>query len=566
MQIFLILFTLLNFISCEKEATVDPEASQEKIVYDEVSVPPTINDIDESNYTVYYVDNSSGNDKNSGLSENTPIRTLNKAAIIAQNSNTKILLKSGQVFKGPLWLEHLSSTSGNPLIIDSYGGDTRPTIDGVGIDAAVAIRDDNVRFRNIRVTNKEGGKGISITPVVAGAFKNIEITGCRVEEVNWLGAGVLPETPKELDVESICPNARYKYDNAGISFEANTTKDIGPSWFENIYITNNEIHKVSRTGIWLNTQWGKRPGLSWGNNKYISDDEGWFPARNVVVQGNNISHTGGDAVVLVATKNSFIDHNVVFHANYLGRTGYYNAGIWPHSSVNFTMQYNEVAYTHLEHGSGDGQGMDVDIACVNTIVQFNYVHHNAGGGLLICNNKSDGQIGNHRGTIVRNNVFYDNGNDFEKGAFITASSAVKDVSVYNNLVIASNRLSDLKFVLSADWAKIGKNENFTFKNNIFVGTAPVRAQFDIVHILNCKFENNLFYQVGSQSILMDSRLLDYDPLVNIPDGFDGYENGLKFKPQELKIFTDGLVFPGMSRRDMAGNEVVGIKYVGAFAK
>ena len=566
-QSFLIVITLLNFISCKDDANINSEPSQEKVIYDEVSVPPTINEIDESNYNVLYVDNSSGNDNNTGVSENTPIKTLNKAAIIARNSNTKILLKSGEIFKGPFLLSSLSSTQGSPLIIDSYGGDIRPTIDGEGLDAAVDIQDDNIRFRNIRIINKNGKRGISITTKVAGAFRNIQITGCRIEDVNWLGTDVLLETPKDLNINNVCPNARFVYNNAGISLEANTSAGVGPSWFENIFITNNEIHKVSRTGIWLNTQWGKRPGLDWGSNNYISDDEGWYPAKNVVVQGNNISYTGGDAVVLIATKNSFIDHNKVYHANYLGRTGYYNAGIWPHSSVNFTMQYNEVAYTHLENGGGDGEGMDVDIACVNTLVQFNYVHHNDGGGLLICNNKSsDGQIGNHRGTIVRNNVFYDNGNNFEKGAFLTTSSAVKDVSVYNNLVIASDRLSDLKFVLSADWANVGMSENFTFKNNIFVGTKPVRSQFDIAQIINCKFENNLIYQVGSQSIINDRRQLNYDPLVNIPNAFDGYEKGLSFKPQEPKIFIGGLVFSGMSYEDIGGNIVGGVNYLGPFSK
>jgi len=571
MRKFIILLTCITLISSTKAVGRDikQKTSQNEIEYSEIAVPPTIPEVDESNYDVYYVNSSSGDDSNSGLSEGSPIKTLEKAGLIARNPNTKILLKSGQVFKGPLWLEHLSSTPDRPLIIDSYGGDTRPTIDGMGIEAAVAIRDDNVRFRNIRVTNKQGQKGISITTVVAGAFSNIEITGCRIEEVNWKGEDGLPNNPKGLNVKDICPDSSYKYSNAGISLGANTTKDIGPSWFENIYITNNEIYKVARTGIWLSTQWGRRPGTGWGYNTYISDEEGWYPAKNVVVQGNDISYTGGDAVVLVATRNSFIDSNRAFHANYLGRKGYANAGIWPHSSDNFTMQYNEVAYTHLEHGVGDGQGLDVDVACSNTVVQFNYVHHNSGGGLLLCNKRSpEGILGNHQGTIVRNNVFYDNGKvgDSYRGAFLTTSSGVMNASLYNNLIVSTDRLNDFKMVASANWAKAGMNENFTFKNNVFVATKPVKAKFDLEYIVNCKFENNLYYQLGSQTTLGDSLLLNYNPLVNIPKEFDGYENGLKFKLQEPKIFTAGLLIPGMSSEDMEGNSAEGIKYLGPFIK
>ena len=61
-------------------------------------------------------------------------------------------------------------------------------------------------------------------------------------------------------------------------------------------------------------------------------------------------------------------------------------------------------------------------------------------------------------------------------------------------------------------------------------------------------------------------LFDYDPLVNIPDVINGYENGLKFKLQEPKIYTDGLLFSGMSGEDMEGISTEGIEYLGPFSK
>jgi len=349
MKLILLSFLLLSFISCEKEGNeIDTGGDNPPldIEYDDIRVPPTAPDVDESDYSVYYVNSETGDDNNSGLSENAPVKTLAKAAVIARNPTTKILFKSGQVFKGLFWLGNLQSTESKPLIIDRYGGDERPTINGEGSanGAAITLSDDNVRIRNIRITNKEGKIGIWANPLVAGAFKNIEITGCRIEDVNWLGDhDPLPNSPKDLDVESICPDDRLKYTHGGISFIAKTPADVGPSWFENIYVTNNEIYKVSKSAVWVNTFWGKRPGLPWGYNDYVNDNEGWYPSKNVVVQGNDVSYVGGSAIVLIAPTNSFMDHNKVFHSGYLAREGSGSAGIWPHSSINCTMQYNEVA-------------------------------------------------------------------------------------------------------------------------------------------------------------------------------------------------------------------------------
>ena len=529
--------------------------------YFQIVTPPIINEINESDYTSYYVDPVKGDDNNTGISEGAPVKTLDKVAGLTKGVKTKLLLKSGATFTGTLTLSNLQSDDKKPLIVDIYGGNERAIIDGNGADNAVAIRSGNVRFRNIKITNKSGKRGIFVTPETAGAFSNIEISGCLFEEINWAGYCELPDSPADIDVEAICPNSKYNYNYGGIIFEANTPDSIGASWFENIYITDNELRCVAKTGIWLNTSWCKRPGLPWGNNEYINDDNGWFPSKNVIVRNNFISHVGGDAIVLIATRNSFLDHNTVYHANYLGRQGYFCGGIWPHSSIDFTTQFNEVAYTHLEHGAGDGEGLDVDIGCINTVVQFNYVHHNDGGAILICNNRSDLGIGDHRGTVIRNNVFYANGQP-ERGVF-TISSSVGKTDIYNNTIIVTPQSSAL-LVLSADWAKTGNSSEFTFRNNIFAATSPILSIFTLSFIDECHFENNLFWQVDSQPA-NDKHPHLFDPKITIPLIFDGYIQGLKFNALEPKVFSEGILFDGMSESDFAGNPAKGIKYIGAFA-
>lgn len=566
-------FSFCGNSTSEPDLIPDPDPSiPEEVIYESAPVPPTIPVVNEQGYTVYFVDSGIlGNDSNDGHSEGSPFKTLEKISSLVKQPKTKVLLKSGCVFTGTLSLKDLNSSDSYPFIVDIYGGNVKPTIDGNGRTSAVEIFDDNIRFRNIRVMNKKGKRGIYVAPQMAGAFKNVEITNCRIEDVNWMGSDkIVDVNPADLDVQAICSDSNFEYTNGGIICEASTDMATGASWFENLYITNNEIFKVTRTGIWVSTMWGKRPGIGWGYNDYVDDNNGWYPAKNVVVQGNEICYTGGDCAVLIATRNSYLDHNKAFHGNYLGRSGFSNAGIWPHSSIDFVMQYNEVAYTHRQHGSGDGEGLDVDIANINCLVQYNYVHHNEGGGLLLCNAQSEinGQkrIGDHRGTIVRNNLFYDNGLQ-DNSAFLTVSSAVGETNVYNNTVIVTDRLASPVFIITADWGNIGKSKNFTFRNNLFYATSTVSATFDLSQVTNCLFKNNLTFGIGNmESYLHDEQSLNYDPKISIPTSFDGYENALLFKAENNQLFQDGLLFNGMLDKDMAGNSVEGQKYVGAFCK
>ena len=66
--------------------------------------------------------------------------------------------------------------------------------------------------------------------------------------------------------------------------------------------------------------------------------------------------------------------------------------------------------------------------------------------------------------------------------------------------------------------------------------------------------------------MVDSSPLRYDPKINAPVSANGFNQALKFQPTEPKVFTDGILFDGMADTDFAGNSVLGINYLGAFAK
>ena len=542
----------------------DDSTNTSGVVYDKAVVVPTIPVVDESDYTVYYVDPVTGNDNNNGLSEVTAFKSLAKISEFSRNGfqpKTKVLLKSGAKFEENLVLKNLAGTPEKPFIMDTYGGIERPTISGYN-DQAILIQDDNMRLRNVRVTNLIGTRGIRVQTNIKGpgAFKNVEITGCKIEGVNWAGDATFENVdPATLDVEKIAPGARFSTKEfGGIILETFTTVEQGPSWYENLFITNNEIKQVCRSGILITAKWGQRDKPGSGLNAYIDDEHNWYPHRNIVIQGNDISYVGGDGLIMMGCTDSYIDHNRCFNANFLGRNGQASAGLWPYCCTNIVMQFNEAAYTWLAHGSADGQGLDVDIACKNTLVQYNYVHHNKGGGILLCNIAT----GEHKGTIIRNNIFYKNSGTL-RGSLMTVSSNVGKTDVYNNTVIIDPVTPQI--IYTDDWAKAGKSKGFHYFNNIFIASTPCTATFDMHNMENPVFENNLFFQIGS-AYTIDGTALRYNPKISMPSSANGFSKASAFKPEEVNTFKNGLLVDSMAPKDILGSDVKNIKYIGAIAK
>ena len=318
--------------------------SPESITYSDAADVPVIHTVDESDYTVYYIDSDNGSDSNDGLSESDAFKSFSPVAGLSKPEGTKILLKKGCTYSGPLVLKELGGTYSKPFIVDAYGEGDRPVISGTG-DYAVLIQDDNIRFRNICITNKAGKRGIWVLADRGGAMQNIQIHGCRFDTVNWQGdMDVETMELTSANVTAACSNDNYNKLFGGVIFQGPDDASTGPSWFENLFVTDNEFYKVSRTGIQIYSRWGDRTGRGNGRNAYIDDDHNWYPNRNVVFQGNELDYIGGDGIVLQMTDGGFIDHNRCYHANFLGRSGQANVAMWPYSAKNIVMQFNEAAY------------------------------------------------------------------------------------------------------------------------------------------------------------------------------------------------------------------------------
>ena len=593
----------------------DDENPTDSLVFQE-EASATIKEVDQSKYVTFYFDAENGDDANNG-SVKFPKKSLKEISRVAKEETernekpVRILLKRGSVFNGNLNLSVFYAEEEYPLIVGAYGDekDGYPVISGYGsetaINAAVSIKRGNIVFENIEITGKTAFQGIYVTPIVMGALKNVTIRNCYVHDINfnWEYDTKASETnPDEIDLEEVCPlyksdgksYGRYYYRYyGGIIFE-NNSKDYA-TWFEDIYIINNRVENVARTGIYVMNRWANRPGVGYGNNKYVSDSRefnnpltkvGYYPHLNIVCNGNYVECAGGDAIVLSGIEDSFLDGNTSYHANFLGRVGFWNAGIWVFSARNTYMQYNEAAYTYKRNGAKDAQGFDIDNACSNVYVRYNYSHHNEGGGILVCNNKTNLVYYNADGTFrnggktelamgkwennyITNNVFAYNGTkaDSKSSALITTARAVKDLYIDNNIIILDPEIEKQSVVhTESDPEQVA--ENFNFANNIFYCKNPTSALFTASQLVSYKFFNNVFYNFSEEvkNYVGNENIFDFDPQIDDNGNVKGYDNVAAYRPKNKDAFSKGKPYIYALRKDIAGEKVQTFGYVGAFSK
>ena len=307
----------------------------------------------------------------------------------------RIRIKAGSAYEGTLKVVRVpdinySYTYIEPLVIDVYGAtqsEPYAKITGPSGGCCVEVDGSNIRISGLEVTGSTAYRGIWLNPTKAGAMKNVVISGNYCHDINFNTNGLSanqydPENPPDTTIaQQICSDNNYDHLYGGIVADAAINSN-GANWFEDLWIENNIVERVARTGIWVFSKWTNRPGCDWGVNQYVDDEHGYYPHKNVIIRKNELLQTGGDAIVMGAVWGGWIENNTSYYAQYLGRSGYYNAGIWTHSCKNVVFQFNEAAYTYKRNDAGDGQGFDIDIGNTDITFRYNYAHHNEGGGIL----------------------------------------------------------------------------------------------------------------------------------------------------------------------------------------
>ena len=319
----------------------------------------------------------------------------------------QILFKRGTTCNGMLDPRG-NGAAGHPIVIGAYGSGAKPTIAGGGTgtwEGGILLQDlQHWTVQDLHVTNTDGGattpfyrSGVMIRNTTGGQLNGITVQRLNVDHV----------------VSSMSDDGNGSRSFGGIS--AITMPGL-TGGFTDLLIADNTVDHVGRTGI-ITTN------ISWGAGQDVRPR----------VTGNRVNHTRGDGIVMLGATKGRIDHNVSSYANdewpcpdcggVSPRTA--NAAIWTGLSQSVLIDHNEAYGTEVP--GGDGEGLDIDISAVDTVVEYNYSHDNDGGGILICGSTN---------ATIRFNVFEDN----RLGTFtFIGSIPANSTRIHNNTVSISKK-------------------------------------------------------------------------------------------------------------------------------
>ena len=125
----------------------------------------------------YYVSSSVGNDLNNGLSIQTPFKSIEKLNSMNFNAGDSIYFKSGDYWEGMFWLNG-SGTLADPIVVDVYGGNTRPIINGFGYQASVLIfNDQHIHINGLELYNSANHFDSASTTTISAQTPNLFSNG-----------------------------------------------------------------------------------------------------------------------------------------------------------------------------------------------------------------------------------------------------------------------------------------------------------------------------------------------------------------------------------------------------
>ncbi|MBC8987311.1 right-handed parallel beta-helix repeat-containing protein [Pedobacter sp. N36a] len=385
------------------------------------------------NRSKYYVDSQNGNDDYSGKSQKLAWRSLSKVNAQTFTPGDQVLFKRGGKWKGQL-MPQGSGTKKSPIIFTAYGKGELPVIaaEGQFKDAVLLKNISNIALENLDLSNfdalvktqKTGPTGVRILAENIGTISNIRLSNLYVHDING-------------------DNKKGSNEGNGIFWDCQGPK---PSNIENLLIENCRVVKVDRNGIR-------------GNGTFAFRNH-WFPNKNLIIRGCTLEDIGGDGIVVKAFDGSLIEHNKLFHIRTRAKDN--AVGIWPHSSDNTIIQYNEVAFTKNLDWSNDGQSFDIDGNCNNTIIQNNYSHDNDGGFMLVISDAINAKSKMTTNSIIRNNLSINDGN--KRKRLFNFALVTDDTQISNNIFYNSG-LDAVKMELID--IEHGVPKNVVLDGNIF---------------------------------------------------------------------------------------------------
>ncbi len=427
---------------------------------------------------IYYIDAISGDDANSGLSEQEAVKTISGLKTDNITAGTKFLFRNGGRYECTATLGDVSGTKDNPIVISSYGEGERAVLYTNEATEVLKLVDCSyVKVCDLDITAPNGG-GIWINTVTKAS------EGITIDNVYFYDMPNGKVTSRD-DFSSGAARAR-----AAVMVKALPGTSRYP--VNNLTISNCEVYDVAN-GFIIWGSWNEAE-TPWCENESEID-----PVFNtgLLIKDCYLHDMDAEAMVIgmcdgaLITNCRAIDCCQGEGVDENGEILYFTAAMWFWGSVNSTFQYCEIAG---QKNFGDGMTVDFDSYTHNCTYQYIYSHDNM---RFMCNNPN--YSGHHGNTVRYCLSVNDNGG---RSTTAVGECGEHEFNFYNNTIINS---AEFQF----------KNMyNAYVANNVFVMNDGSTFAYDMDNMIRGNvFENNCYYNVMTP-------VIDINAMNTVP-GFAG---------------------------------------------
>lgn len=416
----------------------------------------------------YYIDASSGSDRNEGTSRDTAWQSLEKVNETTFHPGDTIRFKRGETWFGQL-KPNGSGAKGAPIVIRDYDNGPLPLIDGNGVTGEAVVYLFNQQYweiTNLEIVNPadEDGdrRGVWLSGSNCGVLNHLYLKGLHIHDIKGISG-------QSLEAKK----------TGGIYVAIQDDESV-PSRWNDLRIEDCLIHDVRNSGITTQNETTK------GIHDFSTETQEWYERRitNLYIGGNSIYNVSKNGIIVRLADGGLVEHNLL-HDTAIGPDGKGMTGntIFSRAARNTVFQFNE-GYNNRSDNY-DGCLYDADLNSPGTIWQYSYSHDNNHGLYWGCTVKEDA------GIIVRYNISQN-----DKGGIFVVNYPTKSTYIYNNTVFIGAHRSPI--ILYERGKGKGSHRYYEFKNNLIYSesdTATFSFNLDPEEDYNRVISHNLFYGV-----------------------------------------------------------------------
>ncbi len=424
--------------------------------------------------TDYYF-SPTGSDNNSGTSQATPFASLSALNNLNLNAGDNVYLQGGASFSGTINLGSQDTavsssgvTAGAPIRISTYGSGYATINAGSG-SGITATNNGNIEISNLKLV----GSGSHFDSATGKYLYNN--TGNGIAFTNSSGA-----KNQHISVNNVITQ---NFGGNGIWVGATGQGGYNGVSITNVVASGNQMAGIAMMG---DPSAGNRSNF---NNVYVGNS---IAANNYGKDGAPSEGNSGNGIVLGQVTNGTIEKSVAYgNGVRCASTQGGAVGIWAWDSANIVIQKN-ASYDNGTAGPYDGGGFDLDGGVINSVMQYNYSHDNAGAGFLLAEYSG---AKDSNGNTIRFNISQNDARKNDMGA-IHVFGDVNNANVYNNTVVVGPSQTDTPSAIKLhQWT----GQDLKFLNNLLMvqnGSGSDANLLSLENATDLTFARNAYYDNG----------------------------------------------------------------------